>query len=348
MADAARPPVLEVRGLTVDYVTSAGSVVAASSVDLCLRRGEFVGLAGESGCGKSTLALAISRLLPPAGGVVSGSITFTPPDGSAPIEVLDLAGAALRDFRWRRISMVFQSAMNSFNPVMTMGAQLADAIRAHDRSARRRDLRKRSTELLELVGVAPRHLRSYPHELSGGMRQRVMLAMALALHPDVVLMDEPTTSLDVVVQREILDQIRALQSALGFAILFITHDLSLLLDVADRVLIMYGGEVVEEAAAESLIDAPAHPYTVGLLGSFPELRGPRRELGGIPGAPPDLTDLPVGCLFAPRCPSVQPDCVQRRPLLERDPRAYRSVACFHPAGANEKPDLRQSPKTVMP
>jgi peptide/nickel transport system ATP-binding protein len=325
------PPVLDVEDLSVTYATAAGLHTAVSSVSLRLRPGEFVGLAGESGCGKSTLALALSRILPPAAEVSAGTIRFHPADsGGQPVDVLGLSGRQLRAFRWRRLSMVFQGAMNSLNPVMTIGHQLADAIRAHQR-VRRAECLARCGELLDLVGVGAAHLNSYPHQLSGGMRQRVMLAMALSLDPDVVVMDEPTTALDVVVQRELLEVIRQLQRRLGFAVLFITHDLALLLDLADRVSIMYGGQIVEEAPAEALIGQPAHPYTAGLLGSFPELEGPPRELRGIPGSPPDFRDLPAGCLFAPRCPHVRPACLERRPTLG-EAGGTRRAACFYPLG----------------
>lgn len=337
--------VLEVRGLSVSYATLDGPLPAVSSVDLTLRRGEFLGLAGESGCGKSTLALAISRLLPAAGTVTGGSVLFHPAEGP-PVDVMALAGEPLRAFRWRRMSMVFQGAMNSLNPVMRIGAQIADAIRAHDRRLNRAERTARCAELLDMVGVGSGHLRSYPHQLSGGMRQRVMLAMALCLSPDVVLMDEPTTALDVVVQREILDQVRALQAKLGFAVLFITHDLSLLLDLADRVAVMYCGGVVEEAPTADLIAGAAHPYTIGLLDAFPALDGPLRQLSGIPGSPPSLRRAPDGCLFAPRCPRAAADCLERRPGLLPGQAPGRAVACFHPSGTQERPALpleRQQP-----
>jgi peptide/nickel transport system ATP-binding protein len=329
--------VLEVRGLSVSYATPDGAVPTVSSVDLTLRRGEFLGLAGESGCGKSTLAQAISRLLPPAGMVTGGSVVFQAAAGP-PVDVLALAGEPLRRFRWRRMSMVFQSAMNSLNPVTRVGPQIADAIRAHDRQMNRAERTARCAELLDMVGVGSKHLRSYPHQLSGGMRQRVMIAMALCLNPEIVLMDEPTTALDVVVQREILDEIRALQARLGFAVLFITHDLSLLLDLADRIAVMYSGGVVEEAPAADVIAGAAHPYTVGLLNSFPALDGPVRELSGIPGSPPSLRHLPAGCLFAPRCPHAEADCLTQRPSLLPGQTPDRAVACFHPLDLAAEPN----------
>jgi peptide/nickel transport system ATP-binding protein len=228
--------------------------------------------------------------------------------------------------------MVFQSAMNSLNPVMRTGDQFVDMIRAHERVSKHEAL-SRAGDLLDLVGIDRRRLRAYPHELSGGMRQRDVIAMALALRPELVIMDEPTTALDVVVQREILQQIRELQRELGFAVLFITHDLSLLLELAHRVAIMYAGEIVEEATAAQLRDDPRHPYTVGLLGSFPPLRGPVERLSGIPGSPPDLGAPPSGCRFHPRCPYCTRDDpalyarqVSERPLLRVIAGEHR-VAC---------------------
>jgi peptide/nickel transport system ATP-binding protein len=295
----------EVRGLSVSYATPNRAAQAVSSVDLTLRTGEFLGLAGESGCGKSTLALAISRLLPAAGTVTGGSVLFHPAQGP-PVDVLDLAGEPLRAFRWRQMSMVFQSAMNSLNSVMRVGAQIGDAIRAHDRRMSRAERTARCAELLDMVGVGRRHLRSFPHELSGGMRQRVMIAMALALSPQVVLMDEPTTALDVVVQREILDEIRALQDRLGFAVLFITHDLSLLLDLADRIAVMYGGSVVEESPAADVIAGAAHPYTIGLLNSFPSLAGPCGNCLGYPGHRPAFASCRKAACSRPAARAPRP------------------------------------------
>jgi peptide/nickel transport system ATP-binding protein len=223
--------------------------------------------------------------------------------------------------------MVFQSAMNALNPVMRVGDQFVDMMHAHERISDRR-AKARAAELLELVGIDPRRIRSYPHELSGGMRQRVIIAMALALDPELVIMDEPTTALDVVVQREILQQVRDLQRELSFAVLFITHDLSLLLEVAHRIAIMYAGEIVEEAPAGRLLDTPLHPYTNGLLRSFPPLHGERSRLTGIPGAPPDLAAPPAGCRFNPRCPF----CTDEDPALHRLQTAVRPVLREHSPG----------------
>jgi peptide/nickel transport system ATP-binding protein len=287
---------LEVRGLEVEY----GRVRAVDGVDLDIASGEILGLAGESGCGKSTVANAIMQILRPPAHIVGGSIRF---------EGEDLTGKSneeLRRFRWRNVSMVFQSAMNALNPVMRVGDQFVDMMQAHERISKHRAI-VRAGELLELVGMDKQRVRSYPHELSGGMRQRVIIAMALALSPELIILDEPTTALDVVVQREILQEVEALKHDFGFAVLFITHDLSLLLEFADRIAIMYAGEIVETGPAATLAESPLHPYTQGLLQSFPPLTGPRVKLNGIAGAPPDLREPPAGCRFHPRCPYCAPE-----------------------------------------
>jgi peptide/nickel transport system ATP-binding protein len=315
-------PLLEIRDLCVDYVGADGDVHAVRNVDLVVRQGEAVGLAGESGSGKSTLAHAITRLLRPPAVVTAGQVLYHPqPQGdtprgpsAAPVDVLALSKSQLRRFRWEEIAVVFQSAMNALNPVLNVRAQLTDALAAHQPSMTRQEQNERAAELLDLVGVSTDRLRSFPHQLSGGMRQRVMIAMALALRPDLIVMDEPTTALDVVTQRQLIDKLEELRSRFGFATIFITHDLSLLLDIADTIAIMYAGRVVEACSAARLFAAPAHPYSRGLVGSFPPLSGPRRELQGIPGFPPDLRSLPPGCPFAPRCPHTMAVCQQDPPL----------------------------------
>jgi oligopeptide/dipeptide ABC transporter ATP-binding protein len=305
---ASVPPVLEITDLSISFATATGDVKAVRHVDLSLAPGEIVGLAGESGSGKSTLALGACRLLRPPAIITSGSVIYRGRRvGPGGVEVLDLSPRELRALRWREIAIVFQSAMNALNPVLRVADQLGDVIDAHlrlDREARR----ERLTWLLDMVGIPRERLRSYPHELSGGMRQRIMIAMALATEPEVVIMDEPTTALDVVVQREILAEVAQLQKELGFAVLFITHDLSLLLEIANRIAILYGGRMVELGASEQIHRRPAHPYTRGLLNSFPSVRGPRRELAGIPGSPPDPREMPPGCPFEPRCRFAKPEC----------------------------------------
>jgi peptide/nickel transport system ATP-binding protein len=291
---------VELRNLIVDYGAGEKRVRAVDGIDLSIRAGEIVGLAGESGCGKSTVANAVMQILRPPARVAGGSILFRG------VDLVGKSNEELRRYRWRNVSMVFQSAMNALNPVMRVGDQFVDMMRAHEHVSRHEAL-KRAGELLDLVGIDRRRVNAYPHELSGGMRQRVIIAMALALQPELVILDEPTTALDVVVQREILQQVHALQQELGFAVLFITHDLSLLLEVAHRIAIMYAGEIVEESPAQRLRAEPLHPYTVGLMQSFPPLTGPLERMTGIAGSPPDLADPPAGCRFHPRCPHCTPE-----------------------------------------
>jgi peptide/nickel transport system ATP-binding protein len=298
--DATAGPVLDIRDLSIVYRTPGGDVRAVHEVNLALHPGEIVGLVGESGSGKSTLAYGACRLLRAPALITGGSVTYRGRRAAGPTDILQMGPEDLRRLRWREIAIVFQSAMNALNPVLNVRDQILDAIHAHLRMPHHEALEKVGS-LLELVGIPASRLRSYPHELSGGMRQRVMIAMALAADPEVVIMDEPTTALDVVVQRDILAQIVELKEQLGFSILFITHDLSLLLELADRVAVMYAGQLMELGAAQEIHHAPSHPYTMGLLNSFPSLHGPRRDLAGIPGTPPDLRREPEGCPFLPRC-----------------------------------------------
>jgi peptide/nickel transport system ATP-binding protein len=290
-----RETLLELRDLAVAY----GEVRAVDRVNLSISAGEVLGLAGESGCGKSTIANAVMQILQPPAHIAGGSILFRGED------IVTRSTEERRRFRWQSVSMVFQSAMNALNPVMRVGDQFLDMMQAHERISKRAAL-QRAGELLDLVGIDPRRTRAYPHQLSGGMRQRVVIAMALALEPELVIMDEPTTALDVVVQREILQQVQDLQRERGFAVLFITHDLSLLFEFAHRVAIMYAGEIVEQGAAAHLHEQARHPYTLGLMHSFPPLTGPISRMTGIPGAPPNLASPPEGCRFNPRCPHCDP------------------------------------------
>ena len=329
-------PVLEIEHLNVDYGLGDEAVHAVSDVSLTLHQGEVLGLAGESGSGKSTLAYGLTRLLPPPGVVRSGSVVYHPADGP-PMDIMRLTNDQLREFRWAETSIVFQGAMNSLNPVHKVATQLLDVIKAHEPRSSPAARRARAAELLKLVGISADRLDSYPHQLSGGMRQRVMIGMALALEPKIVIMDEPTTALDVVMQRQILGQLIGLREQLGFSVLFITHDLSLLVEFSDRIAIMYGGRIVEEAPAGALYRDSLHPYSDGLLHSFPALRGPRRELAGIPGSPPDLRAMPAGCAFHPRCPHAFDPCSALVPVLGQpagEGHPGRTVACWlHPAAA---------------
>jgi peptide/nickel transport system ATP-binding protein len=267
--------VLTVTNLRVDYLAET-TVRAVDDVSLVVERGEFVGLAGESGCGKSTFAYGINQLLKPPARISSGRVIFHDKSGSD-VDVLALAGKSLRAYRWEKVSMVFQGSMNSLNPVISIESQLADVFKTHRPSMSKKERHDRCEHLLELVGVDPARLSSFAHELSGGMRQRVMIAMALALDPQLMIMDEPTTALDVVVQRDILQEILRLRRELGFAVIFITHDLPMLLEISDRIAIMKGGKVLEVATAEDMFFAANHPYTRTLLGSFPSLTGKRGD-----------------------------------------------------------------------
>ncbi len=348
--EAGRRPVLEVSGLCVDYGRGTAATHAVIDADLVLHRGEVLGLAGESGSGKSTLAYGMTRLLRAPGVITGGHVLFRPdpdrPDWS--VDLLDAGLEQMRELRWREVAIVFQSAMNGLNPVLTVEAQLTDTLAAHRPEMSKAARRERAAELLRLVGITADRLRGFPHELSGGMRQRVMIAMALALEPQVVIMDEPTTALDVVTQREILQQVTGLRDRLGFSVLFITHDLSLLLELADTIAVMYAGRIVESAAAGQLFVAPRHPYSVGLLNSFPSLHGPVRALTGIPGSPPDLSDPPAGCTFHPRCGYAMPQCSQQVPPLAPPPDARagdRLVACWLQDGRPDRPQELSLPES---
>jgi oligopeptide/dipeptide ABC transporter ATP-binding protein len=301
---------LEVRGFSITYRSTGGAVGAVRDVDLTLHSGEIVGLAGESGSGKSTLAYGLCRLLRPPAVIEAGSVNYRGRrSGGARVDLLACSPDELRELRWSEVAVVFQSAMNALNPVMRVSDQLIDAIDAHVTLGEDAKV-ERVERLIDLVGIPRDRMGSYPHELSGGMRQRVMIAMALVLYPEIVIMDEPTTALDVVVQREILSQIIELQSEMGFAVLFITHDLSVLAEMATRIAVMYGGRVVEVGSTTEMVERPAHPYTRALLRSFPSLWGPKRALAGIPGSPPDLRNPSPGCPFVPRCKYAAASCTE--------------------------------------
>ncbi len=303
-------PLLSVRDLRVEYQTESGPLTAVDGVSLDVWPSEIVGLAGESGSGKSTLAGAVLRVLRAPALIAGGEVRF---DGC---DVLAMTERALRRFRWRHASIVFQSAMDALNPVLSVGEQIVDTVRAHEPHTSRRAALDRAQRLLELVGMDPGVAAQFPHELSGGMRQRVVIAIALAVSPRLLVMDEPTTALDVVVQREILERIRELRHELGVAVVLITHDLPLLLEVADRIGVMYAGELVELAPAADIATRARHPYTRGLMRAFPGLSGSLDEVREIPGAPPRLGDLPSGCRFHPRCAVARPSCGVHRPALQ--------------------------------
>ncbi|MCF6471779.1 ABC transporter ATP-binding protein [Nonomuraea sp. MG754425] len=305
---------LEVRNLSVTYSPrEAPPVRAVDQVSFDVADGEFVGLLGESGCGKTTLGNAVLRLLDRPAAITGGSVVF---DGT---DITSCPEEELRSLRWAKLSTVFQSSMNSLNPVITIGAQFEDAFRAHDTTG---DV----AALLETVSLEPSVAARYPHELSGGMKQRAALALALALRPRFVLLDEPTTGLDVVVQRRILDHLRDLRAELGFAVLFISHDLGTVMELADRVMVMYAGELVEDQPAAAMPARPLHPYTRGLLGSYADPRAPVITVDYVPGRPPDLSVEHAGCRFAPRCPAVLGECHTTHPDLL--PLAGGSARCL--------------------
>ncbi len=293
--------ILQVSDLSVDYIMERGIVRAVEDVSFDVSPGEFVGIVGESGCGKSTLLFAIAQLLAPPATVSGGSVIFK---GKNLVGLTDKKLAAIR---WQDMSVVMQSAMNALNPVTSIGAQFKDAMRAHGVTSKEQ-IAERSAEVLKMVGIDPVHLKSYPHQLSGGMRQRSMIAMAMLFTPELVIMDEPTSALDVVAQRSLMIQIKELQQELGFAVIFVTHDMSLVRHFTDRLLVMYAGQVAELGATRQVFETPLHPYTAGLMDAFPSIRGPKVPLTGIPGSPPNLANPPAGCRFAPRCPKVMDVC----------------------------------------
>ncbi len=311
-------PILQVRELEVEYATAMGPAQAVHDVSFDLYQGEFLAIVGESGCGKSTLLFAIAQLLSYPGSIVAGSVMF---DG---VDLRSLSPEELRLHRWRDVSVVMQSAMNALNPTLTIGKQLADACRAHTDWDDKR-IAQRSAEVLSMVSIDKVHLHSYAFQLSGGMRQRAMIAMALLLEPKLVIMDEPTSALDVVAQRSLMRQVESLRHELGFSVLFVTHDMSVVSHFSDRLAVMYAGEVVELDATREVFDRPQHPYSQGLMDAFPSLLGEPRVLTGIAGTPPGLVDPPPGCLFAPRCSHVMDICRTARPELIT--KGTRSVRC---------------------
>jgi peptide/nickel transport system ATP-binding protein len=299
---------LEINNLCVDYVSSNGVARAVNNVSITISKGETLGIAGESGCGKSTLAFAISRLHKAPALISEGEIIY---DGK---DVLKMNERQLRDFRWNDVSIVFQSAMNSLNPVITIGEQITDVILAH-KLVTKKEAYERAAELLNIVGIHSDRLTSFPHQLSGGMRQRVVIAIALALKPKLIIMDEPTTALDVVVEREILNELYDLKEKFGFSILFISHDLSLMGEIADRIGVMYAGNMIELGSASTVFGQPKHPYTQGLVSSFPSIHGPKTRLYGIPGNPVNLLEIPKGCNFQDRCKHRTEQCRLKEPRL---------------------------------
>ncbi len=300
--------VIEVKNLCVDYITGDGSYVrAVDNVSFQIGEGKSLGLAGESGCGKSTIAYSLMRLHRPPAIISGGEILF---EGN---DILKFNDKKLQEFRWKDTSMVFQSAMNCLNPVATMETQFYEIFKCHGITKNKAEARKKSEELLALVGIPKERLKDYPHQFSGGMRQRAVIAMALALNPKLLILDEPTTALDTVVQRDILKRIYELKAQFGFSILFITHDISLMMEFCDEVAIMYAGKIVEKAKTKKILYTPSHPYTFGLKNSFPSLKGKIEYMEGIEGSPLDLKNVPDGCRFEARCFNRCEECKKTEP-----------------------------------
>jgi peptide/nickel transport system ATP-binding protein len=319
---ASSEPLLRIEGLSVTYRTSEGDVPAVRDVDLAVDRGEIVGVAGESGCGKSTLASTVLRLQPPSA-LVEGRVLVHGEDA------LTMRWGDLRALRWAGASIVFQGALHSMNPVQRVGAQIAEPIHLHEPDLSDADADRRIGGLLEQVGLPAERATSYPHQLSGGQRQRVMIAMALACKPDLVIADEPTTALDVMVQSQVLDLLSGLVNDLGVGMMIISHDLSVLADLCDRIAVMYAGRVVEVGSADDVFSGPLHPYAGALSAAFPRIGDPtaRYAPAGLGGDPPDLRLLPPGCSFEPRCPRAVAACRETDPRLEPHG-AGRAAACI--------------------
>ena len=311
---------LEIKNLKVYYYTRRGAVRAVDGVSLYMDRGETLGLVGESGSGKSTLGLSILRLIPPPGKIVDGKIVF---DG---MDITSMPEDEIIKIRGKRISMVFQDPMTSLDPLMKIGDHLIETIMVHE-NVSREEAEKRAKELLESVGILPDRFNDYPHQFSGGMRQRVMIALALALNPDLIIADEPTTALDVIIQAQILELMKELKKKFNAGIILITHDISIVAEMADRIALMYAGQLMEFSDALSIFEEPLHPYTEALLQSIPNIQLSDQKLRYIPGSPPDLINPPSGCRFHPRCPYVMDVCrVKEPPMIEVE--KGRMVKCF--------------------
>ena len=317
--------VLKVSDLTLRYSLRRGEVRAVQDVTFELARGQSLGLVGESGCGKTSLANCLMRLLPDNARIVEGEVLL---DGR---DLLSLSDEEVRQVRWRRISMVFQAAMNSLDPVYRVGEQVIEAIDAHGVEATDTDARDRVARLFRMVGLDPQLMERYPHELSGGMRQRAVIAMALSCDPDVIIADEPTTALDVIVQDRILRELRGIQEQLHMSIIYITHDMAVVAEVTDRIGVMYAGRLVELGDTAGVFRSPMHPYTAALMSSFPSVTGEKRPLGSLPGEPPNLVNPPQGCAFHPRCAYATDVCREQVP--PRVERGGRWAECWHPLDA---------------
>ncbi len=313
--------VLQLEGVTTHYRTLRGWVRAAENVSFEVAKGEALGLVGESGCGKTTIALSILKILPAGAKIRKGKILF---DG---VDLVPLKDTEMRKIRWKGVSIVFQGSMNAMNPVFKVGDQIIEAIKLHEPNVSKADAYKRTEALLEMVGVDPSRVNNYPHEFSGGMRQRALIAMALACNPKLLIADEPGTALDVIVQAQVLALMRSLKEKLGLSMVMISHDLSIVAEVCEKIAIMYAGNIVEYGDVQSIFKEPLHPYTQGLIGAFPSIKGDRKQLISIPGQPPDLLHPPTGCRFHPRCPYAMDICKTEVPALEKQGSGEHYVAC---------------------
>jgi len=317
--------VLEVKDLTMHYTTRKGEVYAVDDVSFAVNRGQSLGLVGESGCGKTSVALSLLRLLPENAEILAGNILLNGTD------VVPLSDVEIRKFRWDQISMVFQAAMNSLNPVYTVEEQILEAMREHMDHLSEKEMNERIDELFQLVELDPGFKDQYPHQYSGGMRQRAVIAMALSCEPSIIIADEPTTALDVIVQDALLKRIREIQEELDMAMIYISHDIAVIAEVSDEVGVMYAGRMAELASTEAIFHRPIHPYTMGLMSAFPSIVGEKTELVTLPGEPPDLLNPPSGCRFHPRCPYATEICEEEVPEFKEHATGHYA-ACWHPGG----------------
>ncbi len=322
-------PILELKNLKMYYDTQAGEVKAVDDVSFALNEGESIGLVGESGCGKTSISMSIMKLLPENAKIISGNIFF---DGK---DIVKFSDEEMNKIRWAGIAMVFQAAMNSLNPVYRVGDQIIEAITTHEPNVTFEEARQRVANLYKLVGLDPERMDNYPHEYSGGMKQRAVIAMSLACNPKLIIADEPTTALDVIVQDTILRELEKIQKKLNMSMIYISHDIAVIAEVASRISIMYAGKIVEMSDSVTIFKRPAHPYTVGLMSSFPSIRGEKKELVTIPGEPPNLLNAPDHCRFAPRCPFATDECWKTVPSYS-EIESNHFVACFHPQNLKKR------------
>jgi len=314
--------VLEVKDLVTYYTTFRGPVKAVDGVSFDIEKGEAMGLVGESGCGKTTVALSLLKLLPSNGKIVRGEVLFKG------LNIVKMDDAELRDkVRWSGMSLIFQGAMNALSPVYKVEDQITEAIKQHEPSVKKADAQQRAKRLFEMVGIEPRRISSYPHELSGGMKQRAMIAMALASNPDLVIADEPATALDVIIQAQVLKLIRSLKEKLNLAMILITHDLSIVAETCEKIAVMYAGKIAEYGDVMSVFEEPLHPYAQGLLHAFPDINAPRQAMVSLSGFPPNLLSPPNGCRFHPRCKYAMDICMKEEPLTLDVGSGLHQVAC---------------------